>query len=332
MTHLRRTITGLNDVATTEPEFAKRFSPKSPLKPHQVTPNSNRKALFTCANNHEWEARVATVFNGGGCVYCANLKTLPGFNDLETIFPSILEIYSTDNPLKPNQIIAGGKTKYLWKCNKCHGVWNSNCTNQYRSRGCPYCNNVKLLSGYNDFHTRYPQQAKQWSSKNIKKAKEVFPFTNKQYWFTCTQHGDWKTTPNKIALGTQCPQCAIKQFRSKGEKELFSFLTKYATAIPNDRIVLKGLEIDIYLPTINIGIEYNGDYWHSEKIISQIYDQTAYEYHHNKALKGKTQGTKLLFVWESDWKTRKEDVQAALKRVIANSNDIDPLINIISKG
>ena len=35
--------------------------------------------------------------------------------------------------------------------------------------------------------------------------------------------------------------------------------------LPNDRTILEGKEIDILLPEINIGFEYDGIYWHKSR-------------------------------------------------------------------
>jgi very-short-patch-repair endonuclease len=61
---------------------------------------------------------------------------------------------------------------------------------------------------------------------------------------------------------------------------------KYET---NNRSVLNGKELDIYIPEHNLAIECNGIYWHSFKDKS---------YHHDKWLKSKEQGIQLLTIWE----------------------------------
>lgn len=49
--------------------------------------------------------------------------------------------------------------------------------------------------------------------------------------------------------------------RSKGELELYNFIfEKFPTAISGDRQIIKPLELDIYIPDLRIGIEYDGEY------------------------------------------------------------------------
>jgi endogenous inhibitor of DNA gyrase (YacG/DUF329 family) len=62
----------------------------------------------------------------------------------------------------------------------------------------------------------------------------------------------------------------------------------------NNRKLLNRKEIDIYLPSLNIGIEYNGIYWHSEQYAIP-------SGHQNKFLLCKEKGIRLLQIFEDDW-------------------------------
>ena len=68
--------------------------------------------------------------------------------------------------------------------------------------------------------------------------------------------------------------------------------------IENDRKILKGKELDIYIPEKKIGIECNGVYWHS---------QLESNYHYQKWKDCKEQGIQLLTIWE-DWITNKPKI------------------------
>lgn len=59
--------------------------------------------------------------------------------------------------------------------------------------------------------------------------------------------------------------------------------------VTNDRTILSGKELDIYIPSKKLAIECNGIYWHSLK---------PKEYHHKKWNSCKEHGIQLLTVWE----------------------------------
>lgn len=78
--------------------------------------------------------------------------------------------------------------------------------------------------------------------------------------------------------------------------------------ITNDRSVLpSGFEIDIYIPTLKIGIECNGVFWHSSKFKSNAY-------HINKTKEAASVGVRLYHIWE-DWVINTPDV---IKSMVLN--------------
>ena len=59
-----------------------------PLTPDTVSYGSKKKVWWTCENGHSWQTTVHVRSEGSGCPYCAERKVLPGFNDLETLYPT----------------------------------------------------------------------------------------------------------------------------------------------------------------------------------------------------------------------------------------------------
>lgn len=97
----------------------------------------------------------------------------------------------------------------------------------------------------------------------------------------------------------------IKEFRSKGEIELFQFLE---TKVPNVRHTVRNIikgELDIYFPSQNLAVEFNGLYYHSEFMKSK-------NYHLDKTNLCKEKGIFLFHVWEDDWNYKKEIIKSML--------------------
>ncbi len=70
--------------------------------------------------------------------------------------------YEKNTSFLPNDITADSKKKVWWKCSKGH-EWNSYVCDRSRGVGCPYCNNKRILKGYNDLSTTNPELAKEWN-------------------------------------------------------------------------------------------------------------------------------------------------------------------------
>jgi hypothetical protein len=118
---------------------------------------------------------------------------------------------------------------------------------------------------------------------------------------------------SSIPLCTIC--YPIAENRSIKEKELLEFIKSIYTG----EIVSSyrdSLEIDIYLPELKLGFEFNGLYWHSNKFKEK-------NYHLNKTDWFKEKGIRIIHIWEDDWILRREIVESQIKNSIGlNTNRI----------
>ena len=100
---------------------------------------------------------------------------------------------------------------------------------------------------------------------------------------------------------TICINCnPLYNKTSSHHTEIINFLEKNnIVSIKNDRKILNGKEIDIYIPTKNIAIEFNGLYWHSE-----LYKNKTY--HLDKKNSCENKGIRLIHIWEDDWVNKRD--------------------------
>lgn len=82
-------------------------------------------------------------------------------------------------------------------------------------------------------------------------------------------------------------------------------------------------QIDVYIPELKVGLEFNGEYWHSDAVIEYNYGKKAYEFHKERADELKKIGIKLVYVWENDWNENYKEVETAIK----NKNWSAPILN-----
>ena len=79
---------------------------------------------------------------------------------------------------------------------------------------------------------------------------------------------------------------------SKAEKQIVDYLKYNGTIIENSKKVIPPLELDIYLPDINLAIEYNGTWYHS------IENGCSKSYHLNKSLECRKKNIRLVHIYE----------------------------------
>ena len=73
---------------------------------------------------------------------------------------------------------------------------------------------------------------------------------------------------------------------------------------------LDGKEIDIYIPDKNLGIEFNGNLWHSNHEKFGV----SSNYHQEKSLLAQRKGIQLIHIWEWEWNNSKQ--QEIIKSLI----------------
>ena len=124
--------------------------------------------------------------------------------------------------------------------------------------------------------------------------------------------------PYRLTNDSLCVNCfpEIKNV-SNVEKSLLDYISTITDNItPNDRTVLNGKELDIYLPELNIAIEFNGLYWHSDKFVDK-------DYHLNKTIECKKKDIDLIHIFEDDWKHNKDIIKSLLWSKINHAKKIE---------
>lgn len=124
----------------------------------------------------------------------------------------------------------------------------------------------------------------------------------------------WEVVPETILhynYTSICRRCNPLE-SSKGELELRNILPE--ETIYNDRTILKGKELDVYLPEYKVAIEYNGEYWHSDKVCST----TLLE----KTEKCNVLGIKLIHIFEHEWINKKDIVVSRINSILGNNKAI----------
>lgn len=324
-------LVGFNDLSTTHPEHAAQWHPtkNNGRKPQHLNAGSNAKVWWLGKCGHEWQAKVYsfTSSNSTGCKICQRHITVAGENDLKTSHPSLAaEWHPTKNEnFTPEMFVSGSGVKVWWICKKEH-EWATAIVNRaHANTGCPWCtaNNVDIVVGVNDLETLHPTLANEWHpTKNGNDLPSHFTAgSGIKVWWQCSKntHHEWKTgivNRTYAAKPTGCPQCSAGISISKSEQKIADFLIEKGFDIKQSvRHILKGMELDIYIPEKNIAIEYNGLYWHSEKAGK---DKT---YHYNKWLAAKEAGIQLIQIWEDEWLSNPEQVKSMLLHKLGISSE-----------
>lgn len=214
----RRIIPGYNDFATTHPELAKQWHPSKNegLTPEQISFGYDKKVWWICEHGHAWQASpISRVKEAAGCPVCSNHIAQAGVNDLATTHPYIAaQWHPTKNGnLRPWDVVGGSSRVVWWQCRLGH-QWRARIADRtHGTNNCPYCANQKVLAGFNDLATVFPDIAAQWhpTLNEALTPEMVTPGSSRRVWWICPEGHVWRTAVCNRAGKTKrtgCPVCA----------------------------------------------------------------------------------------------------------------------------
>ena len=191
----------------------------------------------------------------------------------------------------PDEVTIGSHKVVWWKCSTCGHEWSASIRNRVKGfNGCVQCKEQcltehhtlteqhkealrkkNLIVGKTDLATTFPSIAKEW---DFEKNENVTPLdvtkgSDQEFWWKCSTCGhEWKTSVYVRTSGHGCPVCAKSTHSSIPEQLIFLYVHNLFPDTINSYKVpyLKSLqELDVFIPSLNIGIEYDDVNWHSPK-------------------------------------------------------------------
>lgn len=119
-------------------------------------------------------------------------------------------------------------------------------------------------------------------------------------------------TKQNVSLCTICNP--INDTRSQAEKSIQDFIL----SIYSGKVISsyrEKYEIDIFIPDLGLGFEYNGLYWHSETNKDK-------NYHLNKTKYFELKNIHIIHIWEDDWMSKPEIIKSQISNLLSKSNKI----------
>lgn len=210
---------GYNDLRTTHPDLSEEWDTEKneSLTPNSFTKGSNQKIWWRCKEDttHTWQSAIKERTRGYGCPYCSGNKVLQGNNDFESVLPELAnEWHPTKNKdLLPSHFTRNSTQTIWWRCSKHEDhEWTAKIYSRSNGKGCPICDGKKVLAGFNDLETTYPQVALTWhkSRNSPLLPSQVASKGQKKVWWRCNRHAshEWQASiASRTAGATGCPIC-----------------------------------------------------------------------------------------------------------------------------
>ena len=186
-----------------------------------------------------------------------------------------------------------------------HGDFTGNIKTLINGAGCPKCKNPP----YNK--KSLPEIIEKISGIHKDKYKVVSVCEDtRRIVMGCTKHGEWDVSYGNLTTNkTGCPKCSTQV--SKEEFALYQYIKSIKPdAISQHRI--DGLNIDIFIPSMSLAIEYNGTYFHSTKFKDKYS-------HRDRRRKLEAMGIRSVMIWEYE---DRERVRRYIDHLLGNSTPI----------
>lgn len=262
----------------------------------------NEKTLVkvTCKIHGDFDITPKQHLNGIGCPKCKKEKKINEFREIHgDYYDYSLVEFDKDNKVK---IIC-----------PIHGIFEQRPSKHRLGQGCPQCAKKEKTNKKNT--KEFIELSKNKHGEKYEYTEVIYKNSHEKVKITCPIHGVFQQYPYDHYNGHGCPKCG--RLISKNEDEIAQFIINIVgenNVERHNRSILNGKEIDIYIPKLKIGVEYNGLIWHSEKNGKDRY------YHLEKTINCNKNGVRLIQIFEDEYNEHKDIVLSKIKHILKLDN------------
>lgn len=288
--------------------------------------NTRTNVCIICPEHGEFWQNPKTHMEGSGCPLCSKQS----FNHPHKLTQE--EFVNRSNKIHNNKYdytnaaFKNIREKVIITC-PIHGDFEQTPKRHMNGQGCPLCgkeisqkrcgdytNARKDINSFKDDVYRLFGDKYNVIGDYINNKTKIEIYCKEKY-KDGSEHGSFFVRPDCITQGHGCPKCSAN--KSYAEQELLNFIqTNYKGKVINGYRDFDGQkEIDIYLPDIKIGFEYNGLLWHSSKYVQ---NNTML----SKLNIAESQKIKLINIFEDEWIEKTDICKSRILNILGKSNKI----------
>lgn len=261
--------------------------------------NSKTPVIITCKKHGPFTASPNAFLTGhSNCSTCSGSK-LSSESFIERAKLTHGERYEYSRSL-----VAGYHGIVTITCKE-HGDFEQTPNNHLQGKGCSKCAGRDVSDT-----ASFVESAKKIHGNLFDYSEVVYTTSWKKVSIICKKHGAFVQAPANHLGGNGCSKCVSKV--SKPEIELFEFVkTIEPNVLQSVRSIISPFELDIVLPDKMIAIEYNGLYFHSDRLEGRKDNS-----HRDKMNAANAAGYRLIQVWEDDWLNKRAVVEKTIRHIL----------------
>lgn len=249
------------------------------LDPAKLTVGSHIFANFICPNcGNTWKGAIRDAIRYNGCKICmkkarSSSNVMAKLKNRQVLFESNPELekewdYKENDKigLNPKNVMAGTNKEANWICSKGHKYKAYISNRTIKHTGCTFCSGQAVLQGFNDLATTRPDLLDEWDYEENKKLgitpQNVMKGSRVIVNWICPFGHHYKKEVKVRCCGQGCTICSKESQTSFPEQAIYFYISKVFKDTENR---YGKPEIDIFIPSLNFGIEYDGAYTHKNK-------------------------------------------------------------------
>jgi hypothetical protein len=189
-----------------------------------------------------------------------------------------------------------------------HGEFEQAAVSHVRGKGCKQCGTNTVRNKLKFDINKFIDNAKKTHGDKYDYSLVEYFNSHTKVKIICPIHGEFEQVPYDHVTEHGCNKCTTSV--SSIETEINDFITSLSfDTITSSMSIIKGHQLDIYIPSKNIAIEFDGLYWHSELKKDK-------DYHLNKTELCEEKDIRLIHIFEDEWLNKQEIVKSRIKNIL----------------
>ncbi len=269
--------------------------------------HSNLKVIINCPSHGEFTQLPSNHISGQGCPKCKGLK-ITEKKSLTT------DKFINKASIKHNNYYDYSLVDYIHSKNNIkiicprHGEFEQQAVAHLRGKGCVKCAIERTKKNLTKTKDEFITEAVKIHGKKYDYSLVDYINSHTKIKIICSKHGEFEQVPYDHITNHGCINCSTSV--SSQETEINKFLIDSGIkTIQSSMSIIKPHQLDIFIPSHNIAIEFNGLYWHNELKLPN-------DYHLNKTELCKKEGIRLIHIFEDEWLNKKDIVKSRLKNIL----------------
>ena len=266
----------------------------------------HNKVKIICPIHGEFEQTPFGHLNGQGCKKCAIDNMI--LSEQEFIDKAKKVHGDKYNYSKVNCKYVHNKVKIICPI---HGEFEQRTSSHLDGSGCKKCAIEKSSLSKQEFIDRVIKI----HDNKYDYSKANYIGCHNKIKIVCPVHGEFEQIAGYHLIGRGCKKCGNEVTISKSHQEIIDFIKEDKNI--NDREIIKPYELDIFIPSKNIAIEFNGVYWHS---YGELETKKERYKHYDKTSTCFDKGIKLIQIFEDEWINKKDIIKSIINSKLGINN------------